>query len=59
MSFDPTKFPTDEYVKQIVQASNGEDPEKVQILLEEYGAKSYAQARYDAADELSAMLRRS
>jgi len=56
--FDPKKFNTSEYVKQIILAVKT-DPEAVQLLLEEYGAKAYRQARQDGAAAMADMFSRS
>jgi hypothetical protein len=47
MAFDPKKFNTPEYVRQIVEAVEAEQPTLVEILLEEYAAKAYRQGRQD------------
>ena len=57
MRFDPTEMNTREYVSQIEAAFKKENYALVEVLLEEYGAKAYRQAREDAAAAIAQMLR--
>lgn len=57
MRFDPSEMNTREYVRQIIEAVENDRPMMVEVLLEEYGAKAYRQARNNAADTLVEILR--
>lgn len=55
--FDPKKYNVAEYARQIVQAVESDRDSMVEILLEEFGAKAYRQARQDAANDIAVMFR--